>query len=104
MQTTALISELNLLRVTVLKQKHARQIRENANAHPQTQFADVEIMFHISEWDAVLCRRKDNGRYVIMAESAYYFQMLRNAHGPEISDKRERCREFLHNLPQIFLD
>lgn len=104
MQTSALISETNLLRITVLKRKHASQIRERANAHPQTQIADCEILFHIKEWDAILCRRKDNGRFVIMAESAYYFQQLRPVNGAEISRKREEAREFLHQLPEIFLD
>lgn len=102
--TTPLVSELNLLRVTVLKKKHAQQIRENINAHPQTQFEDVDILFHITEWDAVLCQRKDNGRFVILGEAVYYNQMLKAAKGPEISGTRERCRAFLHQLPQIFLD
>lgn len=102
--TTPLVSEMNLLRITVLKKKHASQIRENLNAHPQTQFEDVEILFSIGEWSAVLCQRRDNGHFVILGEAVYYTQQMRDKHGPEISATRERCRAFLHQLPQIFLD
>jgi len=78
--TTQPTTEIDLLRVTVIKKKHATQLRERWGSNPATKFEDVDLLYHIDEWDAILCRRKNNQH--ALAEA----------------------REIIENLPQLLLD
>lgn len=98
------IQPVDLLRVTVIKRKHATQIREAFREHHPTKFSEVDILYSIDEWDALLCRRKDNQHLVILQEGAYYdWVRVNSAIGKASSDQAE-AHTFLHALPQLFLD
>jgi hypothetical protein len=97
--------ETNLLRVTVIKKKHASQIREAFRDRPDWKPGDIEPLHLIEEWNALLCRRKDNGHYLIIQVAAYYHQHQRflEAHR-QWSHKQAEIAQELHSLPQLFLD
>jgi hypothetical protein len=93
--------QTDLLRITTIKRKHATQIRENINARPQTKFQEVELLAHIDEWDGILCRRIDNGHFVILPVANYYRQTTSSLN---YSHAQAQAQERIHNLPQLFLD
>lgn len=94
--------DTDLLRITTIKRKHATQIRETRETRPETKFSDVETLAHIGEWDAILCRRRDNGHYVILPVYNYYRQATIGS--VNYSHAQAQAHERIHNLPQLFLD
>jgi hypothetical protein len=103
-EPTEPITVTDLLRITVIKRKHATQIREAFRETPRTKFSDVEILYHLDEWDALLCRRKDNQRYVILQEGAYYDWVRVNSGPGKYSSDQAEAHQYLMMLPQLFLD
>jgi hypothetical protein len=99
------IQQIDLLRVTVIKKKHAAQIRESYREHPDWRLEDLEVLHHIEEWNALLCRRKDNGHYIIIQVAAYYTNAQRFLEKGKIwSHRQAEIAQQLHGLPQLFLD
>ena len=66
------IEQTDLLRVTVIKKKHASQIRQAYRERPDWTMEDIDVLHEIPEWNALLCRRKDNGHYIIIPIAMYY--------------------------------
>jgi hypothetical protein len=104
-QTEPIIQETNLLRITTIKRKHASQIREAFRERPDWKLEDIEALHYIDEWDAILCRRKDNNHYLVIQGGAYYQAVQRGLKPGEIwSHKQAEIHLWLQALPQLFLD
>jgi hypothetical protein len=89
------LEQTDLLRVTVIKKKHASQIRQTYR----------EVLHEIQEWNALLCQRKDNGHYVIIQIAAYYRSaQIHLERGRIWSHRQAEIAQQLHGLPQLFLD
>jgi hypothetical protein len=96
---------LDLLRVTVIKKKHASQIREAYREHQDWTHESIEVLYVIEEWNALLCRRKDNGNLLVIQIAAYYQNaQIRLANGRQWSHRQAEIQEQLHHVPQLFLD
>jgi hypothetical protein len=99
------IQEASLLRITVIKKKHASQIREQFRERPDWVPSEVELIGSIQEWHALLCRRRDNGHFLVVQVAEYYraHQKLGSGHRPW-SHVQAEIADRIHQLPQIFLD
>lgn len=64
----------------------------------------MDLLYHIDEWDAILCRRKNNQHLVIL-QTGYYYQ-VKTVHAPvgKSSHALAEAREIIENLPQLLLD
>jgi hypothetical protein len=99
------IEQTDLLRVTVIKKKHASQIRQAYRERPDWKLEDIEVLHEIPEWNALLCQRKDNGHYVIIPIAMYYHSaQLHLEKGRIWSHRQAEIQQQLHGLPQLFLD
>jgi hypothetical protein len=99
------IQETDLLRVTVIKKKHASQIRQAYRERPDWTLEDLEVLHQIEEWNALLCRRKDNGHYIIIPIAMYYqVAQIHLEKGKIWSHRQAEIQQQLHGLPQLFLD
>jgi hypothetical protein len=89
-----------------MKKKHASQIREAYREKPDWVPDDIEPLYFIGEWQALLCRRKDNGYYLVVQVAAYYHQHQKFTPFAENkwSHKQAQIAEQLKHLPQLFLD
>jgi len=100
------LATTDLLKVTVIKKRHAAQIREGYREKPDWVPADIQPLYFIDEWNALLCRRHDNNHYLVIAVAAYYHQHQKFTPFPEHkwSHKQAEIAQQLHQLPQLFLD
>ena len=99
------IQQVDLLRVTVIKKKHASQIRQAYRERPDWNLEDLLVLHEIPEWNALLCRRKDNDHYIIIPIAMYYqVAQIHLEKGKIWSHRQAEIQEQLHGLPQLFLD
>jgi|SRR5215469_8503037 len=105
MNTEPPTQPLDLLRVTVIKKKHAAQIREAYRERQDWTHESLEVLYQIEEWNALLCRRKDNGHYVVVQVAAYYQNAQVHCPRERIwSHRQAEIAEQLKHVPQLFLD
>ena len=96
------IKEVDLIKVKVIKKKHVEGLREFRH---KADFTKLEFLYYITEWDAILVKDLINGHIGIEQATNYYSSLQEEGKYPaDWLEAHKKAQEFVHSLPQLFLD
>jgi hypothetical protein len=99
------VTELDLIRIRVIRRKHFEQILEPFDASlNQLSWQGIEFLAYVKEFDAMLARQLDNEHLRAVRVGSYICSMQNGQVDSDWQQATENARTFAHSLPQLFLD
>jgi hypothetical protein len=98
-ETEPKIQEVDLIKIKVIQKKHIEGLRLNRQ-YSQPDFNGKQFLAYITEWDAILLKDLTTG-HLGVEQATFYYQSLS---GPDWNETLRNAKDFVHNLPQLFLD
>ena len=98
MKTEPTIQEIDLIKIKVIKKKHIEGLRTNYKA----DFSKLQMLAYITEWDSILYQNLETKHYGVANATSYYSSLERE--GINWLETYKKAQEFVHSLPQLFLD
>jgi hypothetical protein len=98
-------TEVDLIKVKVIERKHVEQLMTSVGMQSETKPNEVDFLYYITDRDAILARRKDNGHLTVIRTLTYYsWVMDHRPEGQDYNSVRAEAYAVVHRLPQLFVD
>jgi|SRR5215471_1350512 len=101
METNDKTTEIELIKIKVIKKKHADQLNSVPTQGFKTE--DFDLLANVSSMCWVLARQKKNG-YLMKVDHAVIIEWFANDQRLSYSEAGQQGRDLVRCLPQLFLD